>query len=272
MNDAVMQYQRVTTGSSFDTSGGYSGDMRATSQVHSGVYRIEGGEMTHTPYLSSDQIDIQKDGLEATAVKQSGFGRADVNDPNTLVTIGGVQAPVAFFESMGLLERDAQGKIVDTPVEAKTVSKADAQTIQENPDEVIEEFHPEVEAEVQSFVKGLHPTAYDYAMGQAIDAIAKGTGEVDIEALAKQSGKDVDATHDKMVKVLVANQVRAKSILSAEGINAQDHDDALHWAQENEPQRLSKALRQLMVNRNGNAIRQLARSYQHEKMLKSYQR
>ena len=177
-----------------------------------------------------------------------------------------------MFQEMGYLEQDASGKYVapqNLPMETQHDTEG---VIEENPETVIEPFHPEIEAEVKHFVDGLHPVAFDGAMGQAIDAIVKGSGEVDIDTLARVSGKDVDSTHDSMVKVLVANQERAKRILSEEGVPEAGYDEALHWAQQEEPQKLSKALRQLMVNRNGFAIRQLARSYQHAKTLRSFQR
>lgn len=246
--------------------------MRATSQVHDGVYRLEGGTLSHTPTLDSSRMGSAQTPLEASAQSASGWGKADMRDPNTLVTINGVQAPLGFFEAMGLLEQDDKGSYVATEEAPNMVQQTPEATIQENPDTVIEPFHPQVEAEVQHFVNGLHPVAFDGAMSQAIDAIVTGHGQVDIESLAMVSGKDVDSTHDSMVNVLVANQERAKRILSEEGVPEGGYDEALHWAQQEEPQRLSKALRQLMVNRNGNAIRQLARSYQHAKTLRNYQR
>lgn len=256
-----------------DTLGATRSDtMRATSQVHDGVYRLEGGTLSHTPTLDSTKIGTAKDPLEASAQSASGWGKADMKDPNTLVTINGVQAPLGFFESMGLLEQDAKGSYVPTEEAPNMVQQTPEATIEENPDTVIEPFHPQIETEVQHFVNGLHPVAFDGAMSQAIDAIVSGHGEVDIETLAKVSGKDVDSTHDEMVKVLIANKTRAHRLLSEEGVPDSDYDEALHWAQKEEPQKLSKALRQLMVNRNGNAIRQLARSYQHAKTLQGYQR
>lgn len=250
----------------------HSDFMRATSQVHDGVYRIEGGNLTHTPTMDSTKLGTARDALEASAQSATGWGKADMTNPDTLVTINGVQAPLGMFQEMGLIEQDDKGRFVasaNAPMEAQQQTET---TIQENPDTVIEEFHPQVETETQHFVNGLHPAAFDGAMSQAIDAIVKGTGEIDIETLAKVSGKDVDSTHDSMVNLLVANQERAKRLLSEEGVPDADYDEALHWAQKEEPQKLSKALRQLMVNRNGNAIRQLARSYQHAKTLRGYQR
>lgn len=246
--------------------------MRATSQVHDGVYRLEGDSLTHTPTLDSTKIGNASDPLEASAQSASGWGKADMTNPDTLVTIGGVQAPLKMFKEMGLLEQDDKGRFVASDNAQVVTQQAPEPTIEENPDTVIEPFHPEIEMEVQHFVNGLHPKAFDGAMSQAIDAIVKGSGEVDIETLAKVSGKDVDSTHDEMTKVLIANQERAKRLLSEEGVPDSDYDEALHWAQTEEPQKLSKALRQLMVNRNGNAIRQLARSYQHAKTIRNYQR
>ena len=246
--------------------------MRATSQVYDGVYRLEGGTLSHTPTLDSTKLGAANNPLEASAKSASGWGKADMTNPDTLVTINGVQATLGMFKDMGYLDQDAKGRFVTSeniPMETQQVSEP---TIQQDPNTVIEEFHPQIETETQHFVNGLHPVAFDGAMSQAIDAIVKGTGEIDIEGLAKVSGKDVDSTHDSMVNLLVANQERAKRLLSEEGVPNSDYDEALHWAQQEEPQKLSKALRQLMVNRNGNAIRQLARSYQHAKTLRSYQR
>lgn len=256
-----------------DTLGATHSDfMRATSQVHDGVYRLEGSTLTHTPTMDSTKLGAARDALEASAKSASGWGKAEMTNPDTLVTINGVQAPLRMFQEIGLIEQDDKGRFVaseNAPMEAQQQTET---TIQENPDTVIEPFHPEIEMEVQHFVNGLHPVAFDGAMSQAIDAIVSGHGQVDIESLAKVSGKDVDSTHDEMVKVLVANKARAQTILSQEGVPDGDYDNALNWAQREEPQKLSKALRQLMVNRNGNAIRQLARSYQHAKTLKGYQR
>lgn len=262
-------YQRHTTGESFDTSGAYSGEMRATAQHFNGVYRIEGGELTHTPTLNSTQIETPKEGLEATAIRTSGFGKPDMTDPNTLVTINGIQAPLGFFESMGMLERSPEGKLSEVQMETKTNP---VQTIEENPDEKTEAFHPEVEAEVQTFVKAMHPTAYADAVDQAVTAIIKGKGDVDVETLAKLSQKEVESTYDSLAKVLVANQVRATSLMSNEGIPESEHQAAYDWARKEEPQKLQKALTQLIKGRNGNGIRKLAQAYKQDQWLKSYQR
>lgn len=269
MNNSAMEYHRVTTGESFDTSGAYSGDMVATSQVHSGVYRIEGGELTHTPHMQSDKIDAPPTGIEATAVKQSGWGKADLSDPNTLVTIGGVQAPVGFFEAMGLLERTPEGNVQETTPQQSKVEPSPV--IQENPDEKVEAFHPEVEAEVQSFVKAMHPVALTDAMDQAVTAIVNGSGDVNIETLAKLSGKDVEKTYDQMAKVLVANKVRSEAIMENEGIPPADFQKAYEWAKTEAPQALHKAMGQLLKNRNGNGIRKLAQAYKQEMWLKDFQ-
>lgn len=262
-------YQRHTTGESFDTSGAYSGEMRATAQHFNGVYRVEGGELTHTPTLSSTQIEEPKEGLEATAVRTSGFGKADMSDPNTLVTINGVQATVGMFEAMGMLERSPEGKLSEVQMETKAEPSP---VIEENPDEKIEPFHPEVETEVQNFVKAMHPVAYADAVDQAVNAIVKGKGDVDVETLAKLSQKEVDATHDSLAKVLIANQVRATALMSNEGITEAEHQAAYDWARQEEPQKLHKALTQLIKNRNGNGIRKLAQAYKQEQWLKSQQR
>ena len=154
MNETNNQ-QRFTEEDTQDTSGLWSGDMQATSQFHSGVYRIENGELTHTPTLNSEQIITPAEGLAATAVKQSGFGKPDMSDPNTLVTINGVQASIGFFESLGVLERTTSGELRESQLEVK----AEAPTVQENPDEIVEKFHPDVETEIQHFVKAMHPVA-----------------------------------------------------------------------------------------------------------------
>lgn len=268
MSNETMFHHRVTTGESFDNSGSYSGDMRATSQHHSGVYRIEGGELTHTPYMSTDQLEIKSEGIDATAVKQSGFGKANLNDPNTLITINGVQAPVGMFEAMGMLERGADGKIKETSATAESTKPEP--TIEQNPDEKIEAFHPDVEAEVQSFVKAMHPTAYADAVDQAVEAIVNGAGEVDVETLAKLSNKETDQTHDSLAKVLIANQARAFALMSNEGIPESEHNQAYAWARKEEPVKLHKALTQLLKGRNGNGIRKLAQAYKQDQWLKSH--
>lgn len=71
--------------------------MRATSQVHDGVYRLEGGTLTHTPTLDSTKIGAAQNPLEASAQSASGWGKADMTNPETLVTINGVQAPLCVF-------------------------------------------------------------------------------------------------------------------------------------------------------------------------------
>lgn len=262
-------YQRHTTGESFDNSGASTGGMRATSQFHTGVYRIEGGELTHTPTMNSDEIVVPTEGLEATAVKQSGFGKPDMSDGNTLVTIGGIQAPISFFESMGILERTPEGELQEAEVQHKPKAEA---VIEEHPDEKIEPFHEEVEAEVQSFISAMHPTAYADAVDQAVNAIVKGSGEVDVETLAKLSQKDTEQTHDSLAKVLVANRVRAISLMSNEGIPESEQQAAYNWARKEEPVKLNKALTQLIKGRNGNGIRKLAQAYKQDQFLKSHQR
>lgn len=269
MSNENMYHHKVTTGEGGDTSGTYSGETIATAQHHSGVYRIEGGVLTHTPFMNSEQITTPAGGIEATAVKQSGFGKADLNDPNTLITIKGVQAPVGMFEAMGMLERGSDGKLSEVPMETKA---APEQTIEENPDERIEPFHEEVEQEVQTFIKAMHPTAYADAVDQAVTAIVNGSGEVDVETLAKLSHKDTDKTHDSLAKVLIANQARAFALMSNEGIPESEHNLAYAWARQEEPQKLQKALTQLIKGRNGNGIRKLAQAYKQDQWLKSYQR
>lgn len=270
MNSTGMNYQRFTTGESFDTSGSYSGEMRATSQHFNGVYRLEGDKMTHTPDMSTEDIVIEKAGIEATAMNPSGWGEADMADPNTLVTIGGIQAPISMFKELGLLEQKKDGEFKATK-EVKALAKEEP-TIEENPDEKIEPFHEEVEREVQEFIKAMHPVALADALDQAVNAIVKGSGDIDIETLANHSQADVNKTHDSLTTVLVANQVRAEAIMTNAGLAEQEHREAYDWARKEEPKKLQKALSQLIKNRNGNGIRKLVADYKQAQWLKGYQK
>lgn len=260
-------YQSYSESNNTDTSGLHSGDMQATSNFHSGVYRIEGGELTHTPYTNSTQLETSKGSIEATAVKPSGFGSADMSDPNTLITLNGVQASIAQFEALGMLERNPQGDLKEAAV--KPMVKPEP-TVQENPDEKVEPFHEEIEQEMQHFIKAMHPVAFTDALDQAVSAIVKGDGAVNIETLANHSQQDVDKTHDQMQKYLIANQVRAASIMSSEGIPESEHSAALAWAKQENPLGLHKAVEQLLKGRNGNGIRKLAEAYQRDKWLGSF--
>lgn len=268
MSNEVFNYQRHTTGESFDTSGAFSGEMQATSQYHSGVYRIENGEITHTPIMNSSQLETPKEGLEATAVKQSGFGNADLKDPNTLVTIRGVQATLSQFEELGILERNSDGLLEIASGETK--GNPQEPVIQENPDEVIEKFHPDIEQETQQFIKAMHPTALSDALDQAVYAIVKGDGEVDIQSLANHSQRDVERTHDQLQKYLIANHARAGAIMEREGIPAGEHQAAIAWVRKENPLGLQKAVEQLLKNRNGNAIKKLVEGYKQDKWLGNY--
>lgn len=264
-------FQRYTPSNNFDTSGTASGEMRATAQHFSGVYRLDGNGLTHHPEMSSEDIYSEKTGLEATAQTPSGWGAADMSDPKTIVTINGVQASIEQFQKLGLIEKQNNGEFKAVDKQPEPMAK-DEPKIEEDPDGKVEPFHPEIEADVQHFVKAMHPTALGDALDQAVNAIVTGSGEIDTETLAKLSDQSIDKAHDGLQKFLLANQVRANAILEQSGIPPEEHQQARKWAMAEAPQQLQKAMSQLLKNRNGNGIRKLAAAYKQDQILKGYQR
>ena len=180
-------------------------------------------------------------GWESTARNPNGLPVTSLL-PTTLVTLGGVQAPVSSFVRAGLLTQMPDGTY--------TEATAAAEVAPEDTSDILP-MEPESMAAVNAALEPLPQDAYD---GLAAVAVGVALGTVDAAALAHRftavSGLGGEDAAQRIAFVQSAYQAHADhAVTSRSGLSAEDLPGFWQWARDTRRSELQQAI-QAQVSRN----------------------
>jgi hypothetical protein len=194
--------------------------------------------------VTSSQINPHyEDGtVFASARSRSGFAVSEVT-PDTLITVGGVQAPASFFESQGIVHRGADGRY-----EEGSGQPQGAQGAPETPEDDLDALTMTSESAkaVDDALEGI-PDAHINPL--VATAIAVATGELDDSTLVQKitaiGGMSEEEVSSRLSTVRAAYEQQAAAAITGRcGVPPEALQEFYQWARENQKGALRAAVNQ----------------------------
>ena len=254
-------YQAPTNQAPSTPSVRIDGDAGMTSRVilNKGTYTTEhvsAGRMTAAevnPYHGSGTVFD-------TAKSMHGIGVTEIK-ADTLITIGGVEAPVSMFEAQGLIHRDSNGQWHEGPASGQAEASADEMPDGDPADSL--EMPDAITAEVNRALEGVDDHNLQPLVGTGI---AVATGQLDRVALeskfAQFSGASPEESAARVQVGLDAYKAQADAaITSRTGIGGEDLGAFYTWAKASQQGELRGAIESQIHSNNFAGWRALADGY-----------
>jgi len=175
-------------------------------------------------------------GWQATARNTDGraIDSPDIN-PDTLVTINGLQGKVSFFVSEGILSKSADGSFTEGPGPAPAPQESQGD---------IEMMPPDLMAGINAALEPLPQYSLDVIAAQGISlALGKSDDAALTREFSKASGIELADSHERLSAVKGIYQAQANNaIKSRAGIGAADAPDFWAWCRASHGRQLQDAI------------------------------
>lgn len=240
-----------------------TGQPFAQVRVHDAVNKVSSvdGAITETtqsnargnaaelnPYHGTDSIF-------ATARNPSGSPVTEIA-PETLVMIAGVQAPVSFWVSEGMLQKAADGTYVQASGNAPAAPQADTSSTALDVMPISEQGMASINAAIAEVPQGNLDSLMATATGVAIGKI---TAASMVQRFAQISGLGIDESQARVTTIMAAYQGQAEQALTTRaGVAKADLPEFFAWARANRQGQLQDTVQRQMHAHDVSGFKALA--------------
>jgi len=238
------------------------GQRNMTAHAPDGAMSINmaGGDAVKKGTVRLNMAHVERPtGILASARTQTGRATSDLT-PQTLVMINGRETTLAVAQHLGYVSRDEQGRYVETPEQQRAEREAARNSQQDKLEDAPESF---ADADAEAVLAEMIQQVPTHTQHSLVNTYVQGKepSVAELHDLSKALGVPESEVTAAIGAVFDSFKGQADKFAVAQGVNADDVENAWEWLRANKGDELRNAMRQQAYSRSSKVYGELIQTY-----------